>query len=126
MKARRFTPGRFLSWMGLAITLIGILTYFTQHTVIMSRLDTRQPGLYISLAGIALSVLGFALERGKDGVAWQKSLGVKILSISLLLTVLYVGNTYFAFRQEEVHFTNGDVVLAGTLLMQFVDQGYID
>ena len=29
----------------------------------------------------------------------------------------YVGQTYFAYRQEEVQFTNGDVVLAGTLLI---------
>ena len=116
MNARRFSPGTFLPWLGLAITLIGALTYFVQQTPIMAKFDTRQPGLYIILAGIALSVLAFALEQRK-GVAWHKSLGVKTLVISLVLTALYVGNTYFAFRQEEVQFTNGDVVLAGTLLI---------
>ena len=65
----------------------------------------------------ALSVLGFALEKSKWGAVWQQRLGVKILPISLALTALYVGNTYFAFRQEDVQFANGDVMLAGTLLI---------
>ncbi len=99
MNAKRFSLGRFLLWLGLAITLMGALTYFLQQTPTMAKFDTRQPGLYISLAGIALSVLGFALEKRKERVIWNKSLGVKTLSISLALTALYVGYTYFAFSQ---------------------------
>ena len=117
MKARRFSRGRMFLWFGLAITLIGVLSYFLQQTPVMAKFDAREPGLYISLAGVALSILGFALENRKERVVWQKSLGVRTLFISLALTALYVGNTYFAFREEEVQFTNGDVVLAGTLLI---------
>ncbi len=117
MKAKRFSPGRVLLWLGLAVTLIGAFSYFAQQTPIIAKFDTRQPGLYLSLAGIALSILGFVLEKKKEGVAWWKSMGVKILPISLVVTVLYAGNTYFAYRQEEVQFANGDVVLAGTLLI---------
>ena len=29
----------------------------------------------------------------------------------------YVGQTYFAYRQEEVQFTNGDVVLAALAML---------
>jgi pimeloyl-ACP methyl ester carboxylesterase len=108
---------RFLLWFGLAITLIGALTYFLQYTPAMAEFDTRQPGLIISLVGIALSVWGFAREMRATGVAWEKSLGVKILSVSLVLTALYVSNTFFAFHQEEVQFKSGNVVLAGTLLI---------
>ena len=117
MKVRRISPGTFLLCIGLAITLMGALTYFTQNTVVMSRLDTRQPGLYISLAGILLSILGFALEHRKGGVIWYKHLGVKVLPVSLVLTAMYVGITFFAFHQEEVQIRNGEVVLAGTLLV---------
>lgn len=35
MEERRFSPARSLLWLGLAITLIGVLTYFLQHTPTM-------------------------------------------------------------------------------------------
>ncbi len=117
MNVRRFSRGRFLLWLGLAITMIGALTYFVQQTPIIAKFDTRQPGLYFSLAGVALSGVGLALEMWKGGVVWHKSIGAKTLSISLIITALYVGNTYFAFNQEDVQFMNGDVTLAGTLLI---------
>ena len=50
-------------------------------------------------------------------MVWRRSLGVKTLSISLVLTALYVGNTFFAYSEQEVQFANGEVVLAGTLLI---------
>ncbi len=115
MKAFRFASGRFLLGLGLAATLLGSSSYFLQHSPIIDNFDTRQPGLYINLVGIALCMLGSILEL-KHGLKW-KNLGTIILPISLAVTVLYVCNTYFKFHQEVVEFKSGDVVLAGTLLI---------
>ena len=114
MSNKRVLLGKVLLWLGLAITVIGVLSYFLQQTPAMAEFDTRLPGLYVSVAGIALGVLGITLEKQRDPVP---SLGVKVLPISLVIATLYVGFTYFAYRQEEVRITNGDVTLAGTLLI---------
>ena len=117
MKATKFSKGNFTLWLGFAVTLIGSLSYFLQFNPLARFFDPRQPGLYIVLGGLAMSVIGLGLGIRRAPINWRRNLGAPIFVSSLVLAGFYIANTFFVFQEEEVHFTNGEVKLAGTLMI---------
>ena len=117
MKATKFSKGNFTLWLGFAVTLIGSLSYFLQFNPLARFFDPRQPGLYIVLGGLAMSVIGLGLGIRRAPINWRRNLGAPIFVSSLVLAGFYIANTFFVFQEEEIHFTNGEVKLAGTLMI---------
>lgn len=96
---------RMMMFLAVTALLIAALSIWFEFTPVASIADTRLPAMIASLFSLAMFAGLRSTRRGKAGVA---AASVVVMSVIVL---------YGLYDEEAVRFRNGDVELAGTLVL---------
>lgn len=95
--------------MGSTVVFLGLLCHWLLISPVASFLDPRWPGLVLVSAGFLILAHSWLSPRRRSPAAVGVFVGA-FLASSLLLA-----GDFFDHRELEIHFTNGNVELSGTL-----------
>ena len=114
MPQRRGRAGVALTWLALPLVGLAWLTYALRESAMAVIADIAVLGIGLAGLGLALALAGLRLVQGRGRVVTQGA-GVAATAGALVALGLLVSFRFLPYTAEEVGFSNGGVVLAGTL-----------
>ena len=106
--------GSALVGLAFVLVLLAWLTYVIRESPLAVILDVPAVGMGLGMSGLTIAAVGVTLTRANGGSKLARTLG-GIVAVAALVAAGCLAWFLLSYSAEEVRFTNGDVVLAGTL-----------
>ncbi|MEX1181736.1 MAG: alpha/beta hydrolase [Gemmatimonadota bacterium] len=113
MMAVRRWAGIVLVWLGVGAAALAWLVYALRESAATMPFDAGRAGIVAACAALLLAVAGVLLLLRHRG--FTRRIGITAAAGAVVVLLLWLPFRVQSYTASEVSFTNGDVVLAGTL-----------